>query len=67
MLHAQLGDDNLLIVPGTTDGVLEVKANHLVLVLGKEQPIVWMKLSTDTGSFVYTTGRAGHDQKFVVT
>ena len=36
MSHAQLGDDNLLIVPGTTDGVLEVEADHLVLVLGKE-------------------------------
>ena len=31
--HAQLGDGNLLIVPGTTDGVLEVEADHLVLVL----------------------------------
>ena len=36
MSHAQLGDDNLLIVPATTDGVLEVEADHLVLVLGKE-------------------------------
>ena len=36
MSHAQLGDDNLLIVPGTTDGVLEVEADHLVLVLSKE-------------------------------
>ena len=36
MSHAQLGDDNLLIVPGTTDGVLEVEADHSVLVLGKE-------------------------------
>ena len=36
MAHAQLGDGNLLIVPGTTDGVLEVEADHLVLVLGKE-------------------------------
>ena len=34
MSHAQLGDDNLLIVPGTTNGVLEVEANHLVLVEG---------------------------------
>ena len=36
MSHAQLGDDNLLIVPGTTDGVLEVEADHSVLVLDKE-------------------------------
>src|SRR5215216_3433079 len=36
MLHAQLGDDNLLIVPGTTDGVLEVEADHLVPILSKE-------------------------------
>ena len=36
MSHAQLGDDNLLVVPGTTDGVLEVEADHSVLVLGKE-------------------------------
>src|SRR6266536_3478008 len=36
MSHAQLGDGNLLIVPGTTDGVLEVEADHLVLVLGKQ-------------------------------
>ena len=56
MSHAQLGDDNLLIVPGTTDGVLEVEANHLVLVLGKE--LLHRELSTETGSFVYTTERA---------
>ena len=31
--HAQLGDGNLLIVPGTTDGVLEVEADYLVLIL----------------------------------
>ena len=36
MSHAQLGDGNLLIVSRTTDGVLEVEADHLVLVLGKE-------------------------------
>ena len=36
MSHAQLGDDNLLIVPGSTHGVLEVEADHLVLALGKE-------------------------------
>ena len=36
MSHTQLGDDNLLIVPGSTDGVLEVEADHLVLVLGKK-------------------------------
>ena len=28
--------NNLLIMPGTTDGVLEVEADHSVLVLGKE-------------------------------
>ena len=36
MSQAQQGNDNLLIVPDTTDGVLEVEADHLVLVLGKE-------------------------------
>ena len=36
MLHAQLGDGNLLIMPDITDGVLEIEADHLVLVLGKE-------------------------------
>ena len=36
MPHAQLGNNNVLIVPGTTDGVLEVEADHLVVVLGKE-------------------------------
>ena len=36
MSHAQLGNDNLLIVPGMTDGVLEVEADHLVLLLDKE-------------------------------
>ena len=36
MSHAQLGDSNLLILPGTTHCVLEVEADHLVLVLGKE-------------------------------
>ena len=35
MSHAQLGNGNLLIMPGTTDGVLEVEADHSVLVLGK--------------------------------
>ena len=32
MAHAQLGDDNLMIYAGTTGGVLEVDADHLVLV-----------------------------------
>ena len=36
MSHAQLCSGNLLIVPGTTDGVLEDEADHLLLVLGKE-------------------------------
>ena len=36
MSHAQMGDDNLLIVPDMTHGVLEVEADHSVLVLGKE-------------------------------
>ena len=36
MSHSQLGDGNLLIMPSTTHGVLEVEADHLVLVLGKE-------------------------------
>ncbi|XP_037403672.1 probable calcium-binding protein CML18 [Triticum dicoccoides] len=34
MSHAQLSDDNLLIVPDMTHGVLEVDADHSVLVLG---------------------------------
>ena len=34
MVHAQLGD-NLLIYVGTTGGVLEVDADHLVLVSSK--------------------------------
>ena len=36
MAHAQLGDDNLMIYAGTTGGVLEVNADHLVLVLIKQ-------------------------------
>ena len=36
MSHAQLGDVNLLILPDTTDGLLEVEADHSILVLGKE-------------------------------
>ena len=36
MSHAQLGDGNLLIMPGTTAGVLEVEADHSVLILDKE-------------------------------
>src|SRR3990170_3739348 len=36
MSHAQLGDGNLLIMPSTTAGELEVEADHLVLVLGKQ-------------------------------
>ena len=36
MAHAQLGDDNLLIYAGTTGGVLEVDADHLVLVSSKQ-------------------------------
>ena len=51
MSQAQLGDDNLLIVPGMTDGVLEVKADHLVLVLGKE-------LLHQDRIFMYNTERA---------
>ena len=58
MSHAQLGDGNLLIVPGTTDGVLEVEADHLYLSLAGNYSIVWMELSNDIGSFVYTTERA---------
>ena len=30
------GDGNLLIIPDMTDGVLQVEADYLVLVLGKE-------------------------------
>ena len=36
MAHAQLGDGNLLIYAGTTGGVLEVNADHLVLVSSKQ-------------------------------
>jgi hypothetical protein len=36
IMHAQLGGDNLLIIPGTTAGELEVEADHFVLVLGKQ-------------------------------
>src|SRR5215216_685476 len=36
MVHAQLGDGNLLIYAGTTGGVLEVDAEHLVLVSSKQ-------------------------------
>ncbi|KAE8816588.1 putative calcium-binding protein CML18 [Hordeum vulgare] len=36
MLHAKLGDDNLLILPGTTVGELKVEADHLVLVVSKQ-------------------------------
>ena len=58
MSHAQLGDDNLLIVPGMTAGELEVEADHLYLFLARNCSIVWMELSTETSSFVYTTERA---------
>ena len=36
MVHAQLGNDNLLIYAGTIGGVLEVDADHLVLVSSKQ-------------------------------
>ena len=36
MAHTQLGNDNLLIYAGTTGGVLEVDADHLVLVSSKQ-------------------------------
>lgn len=36
MAHAQLGNRNLLIYAGTTGGVLEVDADHLVLVSIKQ-------------------------------
>ena len=36
MAHAQLGDGYLLIYVGTADGVLEVDADHLVLVSSKQ-------------------------------
>ena len=36
IVHAQLGDDNLLIYVGTTAGVLEVDVDHLVLVSSKQ-------------------------------
>ena len=36
MAHAQLGDGNLLIYVGTTVGVLEVDADHLILVFNKQ-------------------------------
>jgi hypothetical protein len=37
MSHAQLGDGNLMIIPGTIAGVLEVKADHFVLVILRKQ------------------------------
>ena len=58
MSHTQLGNDNLLIMPDTTGGVLEVDANHSVLVSARNCSIVWMELSTETGTFMYTTKRA---------
>ena len=36
MAHTQLGDDNLMIYIGTPRGVLEVDADHLVLVSSKQ-------------------------------
>ena len=36
MVHAQLDDGNLLIYAGMTGGVLEVDADHLVLVSSKQ-------------------------------
>ena len=36
MAHVQLDDGNLLIYAGTTDGLLEVDADHLVLVSSKQ-------------------------------
>ena len=36
MAHAQLGDGTLLIFAGKTGGVLEVDADHLVLVSSKQ-------------------------------
>ena len=36
MAHTQMGDGNLLIYAGTTGGVLEVDADHLVLVSSKK-------------------------------
>ena len=36
MSHTQLGEDNLLILPCTTAGELEVEADHLVHVLSKQ-------------------------------
>ena len=47
MLDAQLGDGNLLIVPGTTDGVLEVEDGYSALVSARNCSIVWMELSTE--------------------
>ena len=58
MAHAQLGDGNLLIIPGVTAGELEVEADHLALVLSKNCSIVWMELSSETGLLVYTTERS---------
>lgn len=36
MAHTQLGDGNLLIYAGTTDSVLEVDVDHLVLISSKQ-------------------------------
>ena len=49
MSHTQLGDGNLLIVTGTTTRYLSS---------ARKFSIVWMELSTETGSFMYTIERA---------
>ena len=58
MSHAQLGDDNLLIMPDTTHGVLEVEATTRYLPSARNCSIVWMELSIETDSFMYTTERS---------
>ena len=54
MAHAQLGDGNLLIYAGTTGGVLEVDADHLVLVSSKKL----LKDVDVVGLMVYTIERS---------
>ena len=58
MAHAQVGDGNLLIYVGTTGGVLEVDADHLVLVSSKQLLNAVDVVVHHGRSMVYTTERS---------
>jgi hypothetical protein len=58
MAHAQLGNSNLLIIPGTPPVNLRSKPTTWYLSSASKCSIVWMELSTETGSLVYTTKRS---------